>query len=117
MLQTIRPELLSLSADQLHSISPFLSVFAGTVIAILVSVLIPKPKWPVFIITLLTLLAGFAWSLCLWRGTGTMLLFNNMAVSDYFSNLFNLLFLMAGAITALASFRYLDREGLQHPEY
>jgi NADH-quinone oxidoreductase subunit N len=36
---------------------------------------------------------------------------------DDYSNFFNLIFLGTAALTLVASFRYLDQEGIQYPEY
>ena len=116
-LRTIRPELLSLSASQIQGLLPYFYVFGGTLLAILASVLrIISPKWPVFLITLLTCGAGIVGSLGLMDESSTGL-FNSMMVSDPYSNFFNIIFLASAAFTALASFRYLDQEKLQHPEY
>jgi NADH-quinone oxidoreductase subunit N len=115
--QTIRPELLTLSPDQLHALMPYFWVFGGTLLTILASVLrLVKPKWPVFILTLATAASGICVSSGL-LGDEPLSLFNGMMVSDVFSNFFNILFLASAALTVLASFRYLDREKLQHPEY
>lgn len=118
-LVTIRPEFLSLSAEQAAALSPYFWVFGGTVLAILGSVLrILSPKWPVFLLTLATAAIG------IWASVQMVAaqpintqLFGGMMVSDGFANFFNVLFLASAALTTLASFRYLDREKLQHPEY
>lgn len=116
-LQTIRPELLTLTPEQLIALKPYFWVFGGTVLAIFASVLrLVKPKWPVFILTLLTAAAGICASASLLQGEPLML-FNGMMVSDVYSNFFNILFMGSVILTTLASFRYLDREKLQHPEY
>ncbi len=116
-LQTIRPELLTLSSDQFNVLMPYFAVFGGMVLAILASVLrFIKPKWPVFVITLLTATAGIALSAGLIPSE-PLLVFNGMMISDSYSNFFNILFLASAALTACASLRYLDNEGLQHPEY
>jgi NADH-quinone oxidoreductase subunit N len=115
--QTIRPELLTLTSEQLHALAPYFWVFGGTVVAIVASVLrVIKPKWPVFILTLLIAAVGICSSVGLLQDQ-SVVLFNGMMVSDLYSNFFNILFLASAALTALASFRYLDREKLQHPEY
>ena len=116
-LTTIRPELLSLSTDQFRVLGPYFWVFGGAIVTMIASVLgIVQPKWPVFILTLATTAAGIASSQGLIHGD-SVLLFNGMMVSDTFSNFFNIVFLASAALTVLASFRYLDREKLQHPEY
>ncbi len=122
-LPGIRPELLTLTAEQFTASLPYALVFGGAVMAILLSVIqLFSPKWPVFLMTLFTTLFGamVTWVLSPLASQGTasgVFLYNNMMVADGFSALMNLIFLGAAAVTALASFRYLDREGVQHPEY
>lgn len=116
-VSTIRPELLTLSSQQLQAISPYLYLFGGTLLAIILSVLkFLKPKWPVFILSALTavMAAVSAYGLL---GQSTQLLFNNMMISDVYGNFFNIIFLVSAVLTILGSFRYLDRENMQHPEY
>ena len=116
-MNTIRPELLTLSPEQIHLLLPYIWVFGGTILAILGCVArFFKPKWPVFLLMLATCVAGIIHSADLLNGP-TQTLFNGMMTSDSFSNFFNIIFLASAALTALASFRYLDREKLQHPEY
>jgi NADH-quinone oxidoreductase subunit N len=115
-LQTIKPELLTFTSDQLKMILPLLVVFGGAVLAIIASVM-KAAKWPVYIITLLTAVAGIVFSWDLLHSGENMVLFNSMLVSDTYSNFFNILFMASAAFTAMVSFRYLDREKLQHPEY
>jgi NADH-quinone oxidoreductase subunit N len=113
----IRPELLTLSSDQFHVLTPYLFVFGGIILAILASVLrVVKPKWPVVAITVLSAIAGIAATISLMDGD-TVTLFNGMMVADAYSNYFNIVFLGSAAITILASINYLDKEALQHPEY
>jgi NADH-quinone oxidoreductase subunit N len=116
-MTTIHPELLQLTPDQLAALMPYLWVFGGTCVAILASVLrIVSPKWPVFLLVLATCAMGVCSAADLLHGE-RLSLFNDMMVSDSYSCFFNILFLASAGITALASFRYLDREKLQHPEY
>jgi NADH-quinone oxidoreductase subunit N len=116
-LQTIRPELLTLSTEQLRALGPYFWVFGGTVLAIIASVAgVFKPKWPVFLLAVGTALAGVLSSSCILHDE-TLYLFNGMMVADRFSNFFNILFLCSAGLTVLSSFRYLDKEKLQHPEY
>jgi NADH-quinone oxidoreductase subunit N len=113
----IRPELLTLSAEQLQALMPYFWVFGGSILAIIFSVMKKVPtKWPVMLLTVATAVAGIGLSVELMRAD-KVLLFNSMMVSDVYSNLFNIVFLASAALTILASFRYLDRESLQHPEY
>jgi NADH-quinone oxidoreductase subunit N len=77
---------------------------------------IVSPKWPVYVLALLTSVAGIWYSACV-AGDAPLVLFNKMMVVDAYSNFFNIVFLASAALTTLASLRYLDREKLQHPEY
>jgi NADH-quinone oxidoreductase subunit N len=116
-LKTIRPELLTLSEEQVRVLMPYFIVFGGTILAILGSVMKKlSPKWPVFLLTLVTVIAGI-WSSVNLIPESPVLLFGGMMAGDGFSDFFNIVFLAAAGLTAMASFRYLDREGLQHPEY
>jgi NADH-quinone oxidoreductase subunit N len=116
-LITIRPELLTLSSDQLTALMPYLLVFGGSILAMLLcAVRVVHPKWPVFFVTLITAVVGIMGTASIIH-TDTVLLFNGMMAGDRFANFFNILFLASAGLTALASFRYLDRENLQHPEY
>ena len=116
-LKTIHPEFLSLSSDQIALLMPYFIVFGGTVLAMLAAVMKTiQPKWPVFMLSVATVTAGFCFSVGLLGHESTSL-FNGMMVIDRFSNFFNLIFLASAGLTILASFRYLDREKIQHPEY
>jgi NADH-quinone oxidoreductase subunit N len=116
-LTTIRPELLTLSPEQLQSLQPFFIVFTGAVLAMIAGVLrFWSPKWPVIGITVAACLAG-ACSAAGMLDAPPVPLFNGMMVADGFTSFFSILFLGAAGFTALGSVRYLDRERLQHPEY
>ncbi len=116
-LKIIRPELLSLSQSQIHALMPYFWTFGGTLVAVLASVSrLLKPKWPVFIITVLTCIAGIFFSLDLVPQSPVSL-FNGMMISDPYSNIFNIVFLSSVCLTSFSSLRYLDKEKLQHPEY
>jgi NADH-quinone oxidoreductase subunit N len=116
-LNIIRPELLSLSAEQVQALTPYIYVFGGAIITMLASVVrFMNPKWPVFLLTLATCCLGAFASIEQMNGA-SQTLFNGMMVSDAYSNFFNVVFLAAAGLTALASFRYLDREKLQLSEY
>lgn len=116
-LKTIRPELLSLTQEQVQLLMPYIAVFGGALLTILASVLrIISPKWPVFLLSIVTCLVGIFFSFGLLDHSSSVL-FNGMMISDPFSNFFNILFLASALVTVLASFRYLDKELLQHPEY
>lgn len=115
-LQTIKPELLTLSLDQMRAVLPAATVFLGAILTILWSVT-KSAKWIVFLLTLLTFVAGICLSVDHFNGSESVVLFNGMLVSDNYSNFFNVIFLGAGLLTAMGSLRYLDREKLQYPEY
>jgi NADH-quinone oxidoreductase subunit N len=116
-LNLIRPELLTFSTEQIRTLWPYLIVFSGAILAILGSVLKgTSSKWPVFFITLITCGFGIYHSSELMREPG-MILFNGMMVSDAYSHFFNAVFLSATLFTAFASFKYLDQEQMQYPEY
>jgi NADH-quinone oxidoreductase subunit N len=117
VLKTIRPELLTLSQEQLNCLVPYFIVFGGSCLSILLSVWgVIKPKWPVFLVASLSCLLAiwFSWGLI----DGTKInLFNEMMISDCYSHLFNIVFLGSALFTIFASLRYLDDEKIQHPEY
>ncbi len=116
-LKTIRPELLALAPDQLRALSPYLFVFAGTLLAILFSASrVVKSKWPVFLIFALSTITGTVAALALLREPPT-LLFNGMMSSDAYANSFCVIFLVSALVTAASSLKYLDNEVLQQPEY
>jgi NADH-quinone oxidoreductase subunit N len=118
-LSILRPELMVLTSQQIATLMPYFLLFGGACIAILFSVLkIMSPKWPVVLVSVAACAAA-AWSAsslsC--HSTTTLTLFNGMMISDPFSNIFNVLFLVSAAATCLLSIKYLDQENLQHPEY
>ena len=116
-LTTIRPELLTLTEQQLRALGPFLWVFGGALLTIILSVtkLIPA-KWSVFFVTILTAVAGITSAACL-STQEPLELFNRMMVVDSFTCFFTVVFLASAALTAFASLKYLDSESLQYPEY
>jgi NADH-quinone oxidoreductase subunit N len=113
----IRSDLLTLPAAQLQALMPYFALFGGAVLAMLLGVVRSfEPKWPVFVVSVVSTIAALALSAGLIGGE-PQLLFNGMMAADRFSNFFNVLFLASAGLTLLSSFRYLDREGLQYPEY
>jgi NADH-quinone oxidoreductase subunit N len=116
-LTIIRPEFLTLTQEQLAALMPYFFVFGGSMLAILLSVVRGlKPKWPVFLVSMLTAVVGCVSSIQL-ISSDTLTLFNGMMISDSYSHFFNLIFMASAGLTMLASLRYLDREQIQHPEY
>ena len=76
-----------------------------------------QPKWPVFIITLATATAGIAESQALLHEPRITLFNGMMACRTGIRTSSTSSSWARPAFTALASFRYLDNEKLQHPEY
>ncbi len=113
----IRPELLTLSAEQLQALMPYFVATGGSVIALLLCTLkSSSAKWLTYLMTLATCAAAAFYS-CKNFGGAPVEVFNRMMVLDSYTAFFNLIFLACAALTAMASFRYLDDEKIQHPEY
>ncbi len=113
----IRSELLSLTQGHVQALAPFLWVFFGSMVALLVSTIrFMKPKWPVLITAIVACFMGLYLSADLLHNDSVKL-FNQSMVVDSFSNFFNILFLLAAIFTCLVSSQYLDKEKLQYPEY
>ena len=116
-ITTIRPELLVMSALQMKVLMPYLITIGLATLAIIFSVSKRvSPKYLVYFTTLIACGAGMVSSYGLIP-EATVQLFNGMMISDAYSNFFNIIFLASAAVTILISFRYLDREEIQHPEY
>lgn len=114
---TIHPENLSLSADQVRVLMPYFIAIIGGALAMLTSVgKMVSPKWATFLVTLATAGAGIGSAQGL-LGEVPQTLFNGMMIVDRFSQTMNIVFFACLALTALASFRYLDEERIQYPEY
>ncbi|MEN9722941.1 MAG: hypothetical protein RJB38_927 [Pseudomonadota bacterium] len=115
-LTTIRPELLSLSAEQLMALGPWVLALGGALVLMLAAA--AMKRWKGVVPFFFVLIAGAtAWSATRLVGGGEVLLFNRMMVVDRLTLVMTVLFSVAGLVSALSSMRYLDREGLQHPEY
>ncbi|MFN7685861.1 MAG: NADH-quinone oxidoreductase subunit N [Oligoflexia bacterium] len=116
-LVTIRPELLTFSPEQIAALMPWVWALGGLIAAMLAAALLRgASKWPVAIICMVSGVAA-ALSALLQMARPTQVLFNQMLAVDSFSMLFVALFCGALIVSVLASLKYLDREGLQHPEY
>jgi len=116
-LTTIHPEMLTMSPDQFALLCPYLFCIVGAIVALLFCTLPALlGKWATFLTAILTICAGIAASVQIFLTPGGIL-FNSMMIVDPYSQFFNILFLGTALITVLSSFRYLDREGIQHPEY
>jgi NADH-quinone oxidoreductase subunit N len=115
--QTINEELLTFSSAQLNALQPYFLVIGGALLAVIAAVFKKlSAKWFVFIISLLTAGVGMFTSAQL-LGLEAIFIFNNMMISDQYSHFLNIVFWGAALVTLVMSFKYLDKEGLQHPEY
>lgn len=114
---TIRPELLNITAEQFRALHPYIWVIVGAALSLILSVIrIIPSRWSVLGVTLLTTVGAAVCSLNS-IGNPSVVLFNQMMISDDYSLFFNLLFLSSAALTVLMSVRYLDQEKLQYPEF
>ncbi len=115
-LTTIRPELLSMTHAQMAALGPWIWAVGGSLVMMLASVLFKSQKGivPTFLILFA---AGAAWSSGLLMDSSEQLLFNRMMAVDRLTLVSIILFSVAAIVTTLVSMKYLDREGLQHPEY
>lgn len=116
-LKVVNPALLGLSSEQITALMPYFWLLGGTLVAMILAVsrLIPA-KWSVFLVSIVTILFAI-------QATGSQImmnrldLFGGMMVADSYAAFFNILFLGTAGLSMLASFKYLDKEGLQYPEY
>jgi NADH-quinone oxidoreductase subunit N len=115
-LTTIRPELLTMTFGQMAALSPWIWALGGALAMMLAAVLFKTWKWVVPAL-MLAACTGAAWSSTMLMDLGDQFLFNRMMLVDRFTLVFTVLFAVAGIVTTLSSVKYLDREGLQHPEY
>ncbi len=116
-LQTIRPELLVFRPEQMHAMLPLLVALAGIALGMIAAVFKwMAPRWsvPALVIASLVIASVIAVDRV---SEAPMLMFNGMMISDAFSQFFTALFFICAAVSAFVSFRYLDREQLQYPEY
>ncbi|MBN21411.1 MAG: NADH-quinone oxidoreductase subunit N [Bdellovibrionaceae bacterium] len=116
-LNLIKPELLTLTSEQMTALMPYFWMMAGACLAIIGSVLQSmQPKWVVFV---LSIASAFLAMVSTWNTLGhpPILLFNGMMVVDSYTRFGNLLFIASGVLTSLGAFRYLDREKIHLPEF
>ena len=113
----IRPELLVLSPEHFRALWPYLTVFLGSVLGILLgTVRTLNPKWSVFLISLATCIGG-GWVAVNQLALPAQAVFNQMMLVDTYSSFFNILILGTAAFSIISSLRYLDHEKMQYPEY
>lgn len=116
-LKVIDPALLSLSSEEVHALVPYFWLLGAALLAMVLAVtnLISK-RWSVFAVSMTAIF--FAAVASVNQITMHRLdLFGGMLVVDGYSGFFNILFLGSAALSILASMKYLDREGLQYPEF
>jgi NADH-quinone oxidoreductase subunit N len=116
-LPQIQADLLNVSESQLRMLSPYLWMLGGITLVTVAAV----SRWfssksMIFGLSIATLIATILSSMSLLGGE-SVLLFNRAMAGDAFSNFFNILFAACAGLTLLASSKYLDREGLNIPEY
>ncbi len=116
MSTLIQTDMLSFSQETLNGTLPYLVVFLGAIATLLFSV---QRKLSKIVIPALTLLflGGAAWASMLQMGADATQLFGRTLASDPYGHFFNLIFLGAAAAVTVVSYRYLERQGLDHGEY
>lgn len=113
----IHPENLSLSSAQLLLCLPYFLMLGGGLIVLIAGVsrrlsnscIVP-------VLSVLTVVAALASVWNIWGEPGTNV-FNQMLAADYFSNLFNVVFLVSTLFVLLSSFSYIKDSTLDHHEY
>ena len=125
MSDLIKPQNLSLSSEQMTMLLPYIIVAIGGMISLLagVSVYSQDPKinkkkrnQAAIGTAMITLFSTFLAIQRIW-GEPTIILFNNMLSIDYFSCLFNLVFIGVTALICATSYHYLEKEDIHHAEY
>lgn len=113
----IRPELLALPTEQMQALQAYFVMILGSIATLLVSLFTNKhTKWVVFVFGCLTLVLSMVATLNGFT-PDSVYAFNQMLDIDGYVRFFNLIFLACGLVTLFVSVKYLDREGLQHPDY
>jgi len=117
MNSMIRPELLSLTAEQTRALGPILWVTIGAILTVITCVFRRvSAKWTTFFLLIATAVMGILSAGCRFTDP-SITLFNGMMVVDAYSQFFNIIFLACAGMSAAASVRYLDNEKLQYAEY
>lgn len=111
------PVIPPLGPEHWQLLLPFLVVFLGACVALVVSVFpIFSPSISVPVLSALTLAAGaylFAGNL----GSAPSEILSSMVLVDSFGNIFGTLFCVVGALVILTSWKYLREEALDYSEY
>jgi NADH-quinone oxidoreductase subunit N len=115
--QIVKLETLQITSEQLGGLLPYLAVFVGTLIAIVIAgIQWMNKKGVLLVVSLVTLISSAYFSMQSLT-VDRVLMFSNMMVSDSYGQFFNLLFAFIGIVTLLLSTKYLDRENLHFPEF
>jgi len=125
MNELIKVENLNFSAQTIQLLMPYLTVCIGGMIALLAGVLKfsknpienrKKQNISAFGVSVITSIFAIYYVLRLWGETQSTL-FNGMMAADYYSNLFNLILLIATSLVLLSSWSYLEKEEINYAEY
>ncbi len=115
MNHLIQTDMLTLSQEALQALLPYALVFAGAVAGIFASV--SKRTLGLVPVISLVALGAAAWASATLMGADATLLFGRTLASDPYGQYFNLIFLGSAAAVTVVSYRYLQRQGLEHGEY
>ncbi len=114
-LNLIDPATLQLSSAQLQALLPYLIFFGGICLALILSVVpAAKPTVTTPVICALSMVASAA---SLLISASPEPLFGGMLLTDTFAHFGNALFLACGVCAILLSYRYLEKQKLNYPEY
>lgn len=117
MEELIKPQNLSLTHEQLAMLMPYLVVSLGAMLTLLGGVFRGfNNKCLAAGLSLVTVVAGIYSLATIW-GEPPVTLFNGMLSADYYSSLFNVVFLGATGLVILGSYAYLEKEGINYAEY
>ncbi|MBI3556437.1 MAG: hypothetical protein HY074_09260 [Deltaproteobacteria bacterium] len=115
--ELIKPQNLTLSREQFAMLLPYLMVAVGAMFTLLAGVTRQaNNKCAAAGVSLVTVVAGIYAVAAIW-GEPSITLFNGMLAADYFAGLFNALLLGATGLVILASYSYLEKEGIHYAEY
>lgn len=117
MSELINPQNLTLSREQLAWLLPYLVVAVGGMVTLLAGVSRSFSKNIAACGAAVVTVIGAIYAIQNIWGEPSIVLFNGMLAADYFSNLFNVVLLGATGLVVLASYSYLEKEGIHHAEY
>jgi NADH-quinone oxidoreductase subunit N len=93
----------------------FISVLTGLIVLLYDALMINVRKWHLLFISLAGIVISILYSAILWKLPFSFM--NGMFVSDNFSIIFSVLFLLSSAIVLLISYPYLNDNNLNFGEY